>query len=355
MGTKSSITRRTFLRCTVSAVGLCGMAGKATVRAQAAHTQEELNPFAYDVSRLAQTDPKLIQYEEVGRFHSPHDGPRRIATGPSGQIYLAAGNYVSVVDAQGTTRLEIGLSSRARCVAAAPEGDIYVGLRDHVEVYDAKGQRRAAWESPGPRTWFTALAVTKNGIFAADAGNRVVLRYDADGKLSARFGAKNKSLNTPGFIVPSPFFDLGMHPDGLLRVTNPGRHRVEAYTPNGNFEFAWGKPSAAIEGFCGCCNPVNIAVLPDGKVVTCEKGLPRVKVYSEGVLESVVAGPESFSENAAASAKQDGSEFPHAGLDAAADAAGRIYVLDLVTADVRVMTRKSHARGSAGNGSGEGA
>jgi hypothetical protein len=130
--------------------------------------------------------------------------------------------------------------------------------------------------------------------------------------------------------------------DGLLRVNNPGRHSVEVYTAKGDLDSSWGKATAAIEGFCGCCNPVGLALLPDGRYVTCEKGLPRVKIYSaQGVFQSVVAGPESFPENARAGAQHDGSDGLLGGLDAAVDSQGRIYVLDLVAEDVRVMRAKA--------------
>ena len=81
---------------------------------------------------------------------------------------------------------------------------------------------------------------------------------------SAESAEKNADRNVPGFIVPSPFLDVMIHRDGLLRVNNPGRHRVEAYTFDGDLEGAWGKPTAAIEGFCGCCNPIAIAAWPTG-------------------------------------------------------------------------------------------
>jgi hypothetical protein len=214
-----------------------------------------------------------------------------------------------------------------------------VGLREHIEVFDANGRRRVSWDVPDRKSWLTALAVSGNDVFAADAGQRVLSRYDRAGRLVARLGEKNKERGVPGFIVPSPFFDVKLAPDGLLRVTNPGRHRVELYTPEGDFEGAWGEASMGITGFCGCCNPISLALLPDGRCVTCEKGLPRVKVYrADGRLESVVAGVESFTANARACGPSD---CTRGGLDAVADAQGRVYVLDRVTGDVRVMQRKA--------------
>ena len=60
-------------------------------------------------------------------------------------------------------------------------------------------------------------AVTETEVFAADAGNRVILRYDKSGKLLRRIGEKDKERNVAGFIIPSPFFDVEIARDGLLR------------------------------------------------------------------------------------------------------------------------------------------
>src|ERR1051326_107399 len=91
-----------------------------------------------------------------------------------------------------------------------------------------------------------------------------------------------------------------------------------------------GVTTTAIEGFCGCCNPIGISLLPNDRCVTAEKGLPRVKVYSSrGELESVIAGPELF----AADARRIDDESAPA-LDAAVDSRGRIFILDLARNEI---------------------
>jgi sugar lactone lactonase YvrE len=226
-------------------------------------------------------------------------------------------------------------------VAVTKDGLWYVGFREWIEVYDAKGDRQASWKSPAGRPWFTGLTVVGEDVFAADAGNRLVRRYDRAGKLVGRIGAKNKERQVPGLVLPSPYLDVEWHKDGLLRVNNPGRHRVELYTLDGDLELTWGKPSAAIDGFCGCCNPINLALLPDGSCVTCEKGLPRVKVYRpNGEFDCVVAGPETFPENARLGAGPGTGEGLKAGLDVVVDPQERLYVLDYATGTIRVMARK---------------
>lgn len=329
--------RREFFGAVAKSAALIGLVGGKDTRAD---TLATVNPFAYDVSRFQKTDPKLIAYEETSRWPLPRPEARRLALGPNGQLHLCAGNYITALTRTGQPGLEIALEGPACCVAVDADGTIFAGLRDHIEVFNSAGRRTAAWEPPDARTWLTGLAVTGTDLFAADSVQLVVLRYDKAGKILGHIGRKDAARNIPGFIVPSPFLDVFLHRDGLLRVNNPGRHQVEAFTLDGDLESVWGKPSAAIEGFCGCCNPIAIASLPDGRVLTCEKGLPRVKIYSaDGAFESVVAGPESFPENARACSSLN--DCVHGGLDAAVDSDGKIYILDIVAGDVRVMQRKT--------------
>lgn len=329
-------TRRNFFRNATGTMAILNVI--ASQRADAGEAAPK-NPFAYDVSHLQKTDPKLIAYEETFRLKAPHPQAKRIAIGADDTLYVCSGNYLTAMKPGGESLLEIATSEPTRCCAVARDGKIYLAVRDHVEVFDAKGQRKAVWESPGKKPWLTGIAAAENDVFVADAGNRVLLHYDQSGKLVRRIGEKDKEHNIPGFIVPSPFFDVELARDGLLRVNNPGRHRMELYTTDGDFEGSWGVTAMGITGFCGCCNPINFTLLPDGKYVTCEKGLPRVKIYgATGEFESVVAGVETFSENARACGPSDCTA---GGLDAAVDSQGRIYILDIVTGDVRVMQRKA--------------
>ena len=95
----------------------------------------------------------------------------------------------------------------------------------------------------------------------------------------------------------------------------------------------------AIDGFSGCCNPCSFALLPDGGFVTCEKGLPRVKIYdSQGGFVGVVAGPMEFAEGELA-LKGDWRQGSGGGLDVAVDGAGKILVLDPIARRVVSFVR----------------
>lgn len=323
--------------------GLAGAASLTALAAFGASRPKPTNPFAYDVRRFLVTDPQLLRYTEQQVFATPHPRPRAIALAPDGHLFVAADKYVSELKPDGTLLGEFALTEEARCLAVADDA-LYVGFRQRVEVFDRKGGRRATWEALPEKVYLTSLAVGANDVFAADAGRRMVLRYDRSGQLRGRIGERDPARNVPGFIVPSPFFAVRLGADGLLRVTNPGRHRVEVYTTDGDLEQSWGRAGAAIEHFCGCCNPVALTLLADGRVVTFEKGIPRVKLHeADGAFAGVVAGAESFAENARVCGPND---CTLGGLDGVADAAGRIYILDLVAANVRVMEPKDRVEKS---------
>jgi hypothetical protein len=205
-------------------------------------------------------------------------------------------------------------------------------------MYDAAGESAGVWdEGLGEKTILTSIAAAEEDVFVADAGNRVVLRYNAEGKLFGRIGDPDSNHNSRAFVIPSPYFDVAVTGSEVVSVANPGARRIEAYTFEGAWLGEWGKASADIGGFFGCCNPANFAVLEDGRFVTVEKGIPRVKVYSRrGDFECVVAEPRVL---APGETVVDETRDDHQVkvFDVATDSSGRILVLDPTNRAVRVF------------------
>jgi hypothetical protein len=298
--------------------------------------------FEYSLAEVKKIDPALFRFRQTGEIPLTLQQPRAVAAGPDDQIYVAGDRAVHVFAPNGTKRAELATSDEPRALAVAgphhaEPGRIYLGMKSRVEVLDAAGKRVAAWDDLGPKAMLTSIALGERDVLVADAGNRIVLRYDPAGKLLGRIGQKDPSKHIPGFVIPSPCFDVAMAADGLLRVVNPGAHRIEAYTLDGDLEAFWGSRGEGIEAFCGCCNPTNIALLPDGRFVTSEKGIPRVKVYrADGQLVAVVAGPETLAptETILEETRPD-HKLPV--FDVATDSRGRVLVLDPLAVKVRIF------------------
>ncbi len=281
--------------------------------------------FAYETKDLRPIPPDLIRYAERAAFDAGLAVPRAIAVDAGDKIYVAGDRAVVWFTTHGAPAGARARDGEPTCLAVGADGTWHVGLGGHVEVFDPAGARAAAWTPHGARSYITAIAAAPDAIFVADAGERLVLLYRPDGAFVRPIGGRDAARAIPGLVVPSPFLDLAMGKDGLLRVTNPGRRKVEAYSLEGDLCFAWGEAGAAIDRFCGCCNPVHLAVLPDGALVAAEKGLATVKVCEpDGALRCVVAGPDLLGENAL-------------GCDVAVDSRGRIVVLDPAAKKVRIF------------------
>jgi hypothetical protein len=273
--------------------------------------------------------------------------------GPEDRIYVAADRAVHIFRSDGTPHAVLRVEGQPSCLAVAAAGHIapgriYVGTGQQIELFDAAGAAAGTWPALGERSLLTSIAVAANDVFAADAGARVVLRYNNGGKIVGQIGRRDPDRQMPGFVIPSPYFDVVLGPDGEVCAVNPGALRIQIYTREGELEGFWGQASPGIDGFFGCCNPAHLAVLPSGQFVTSEKGIPRIKVYSDqGDFDCVVAGPRQLEMNDAAIGDPRVGEGQPV-FDIATDRHGRVLVLDPMARSVRVFSRKPSGPGANG-------
>lgn len=299
--------------------------------------------YTYDIEELAKIDPALILYSESGTsVETGFEKSKAITVDSQKNVYVAGDKAIRVFDSNAALVRTIELGAEARSLAVSAEGAVYTGVGDHIEVYDRNSKRIASWKSLGDSAVITSIALSKQGdVFVADAGNRIIIRYDSAGNEINRIGQKDAGKNVPGFLIPSPYFDLAIPRDGMLRAVNPGLGQIDAYTFDGDYEFSWGKQSVKVEGFCGCCNPINIAMLGDDSFVTCEKGINRIKVYDrDGNFKGVVAGPDELTPDTPQKICVFPEQCQSGGFDVATDQDSAVYVLDTIKNTVRIFRLK---------------
>ena len=290
--------------------------------------RSQSNPYEYKLDNLKNIDTTLITYSEINQIKPDVENPLAIAIDSKDQIYVCGENMLVKLDSDGNQILSFDIHSTAYCINVSPSEDIYLSKLDHIEVRKPDGTVKALWKIINERAVITSIATTADFVFAADAGNKIVYQYNLKGELIKEIGKKDTLTGAPGFIIPSPYFDLLIGTQGKLWVVNPGRHAFENYNFDGKLISSWERTSMQLEGFSGCCNPSHIALLSDGSYVTSEKGLERVKIHApNGDFKTVVAGPESFIEGTT-------------GLDLAVDSKDRIYVLDPIKKLIRVFEKK---------------
>jgi sugar lactone lactonase YvrE len=206
-------------------------------------------------------------------------------------------------------------------IAVGPEETIYVGQAGQVQTFDRQGKLLDTWRDPARMGLISAIGVTGASILLADVKDRCIRRYDRKGTFVKDIGKDNRMR---GFMIPNQHLDFAIDPEGVIHAPNPGKHRVESYALDGKLICHFGRfggPDTA--GFGGCCNPTNIALTRQGRVVVTEKADPRVKVYDALGKLLAVMGEKDF-------------DPACKNMDVAVDSGGRIYVADTVRLHVCV-------------------
>ena len=303
---------------------IAGLGGVVALLLVADRRPDLSEAFRYDIARHQQVDPKDVLFKETGELAPGLETISAVAVGPAGGVFVAGEDTLVAYGGDGAETARLVLTGTPHCLAVAPDGDVLLGMMDRVEVLDASGAPKATWDTLGGKARITSIVASEREVYVADAGHRIVLRFDRAGGLLGRIGEKDPEKEIPGFIVPSPYLDVAFDSHGALWAVNPGRHGLESYRPNGDPVTSWYRPSMEASGFCGCCNPTHIAFRNDGSLVTAEKGLSRVKLYSpDWKLLGLVAGPDAFDEDPL--------------RDLAVDARGRVFVVDGRRRAVRIF------------------
>lgn len=292
--------------------------------------------YDIDVKGMRAVDPALVKYKEVGKIETGMESPRGIAVAADGQIIVAGDRLVRVLQPDGRVSNSFVVSGDATAVATGQDGTIYIAMKDRIARFVAGSSLDGVteWTPLAKGSHITSMAVAKDVLYVADAGRLAgrVLKFDLSGKFLGEIATQDESKGILGIRTPSPHMDLAIAPDGNVWVANPGHHQLELYSPDGTLQRYWGNAGTTIDTFLGCCNPSDFALLSDGRIVTAEKGIARVKIYqSDGHFESVVATPDQFGGN-------------RAGLDLAADAQGRVLLLEPGTRGIRVFARADEGK-----------
>ncbi|WP_430972061.1 hypothetical protein [Sunxiuqinia rutila] len=285
------------------------------------------NPYAFDVSEYTTVDPSAIIYKEQKVLQLKVNQPKGIAY-KDGVIYVIADSSLILLNEQGQLLQNIQLDAEPTAIAVADQ--LWLALNNQVISFDQKGQEIQRWPAYNDRSVITSLAVSPRYVYVADAGNRLIYQCSPTGELIQEIGAENEQKAVPGFVIPSPYFDIDLNEEDYLWAVDPGRHSLENFNADGSMRSSWTVSSVQTEGFSGCCNPAHMAMMTEDRFVTSEKGIVRVKVYDQhGEYLGVVAAPNQFDEDSPAP-------------DVCVDDNGRVILLDFSRKQVRIFQPKEN-------------
>ncbi len=286
------------------------------------------NQYEYNIKNLKKVDTNLLCYHESFQIKPNASKLYGISIDKRDNIYVTADDKVFHYNRNGDSINSFKIDGKAGCIATGSKGELYLGFKDHLEIWDSSGKLITKWDRIPGLPFITCVAVDDSSVFIADAGNKIVHRYNFKGQLINQIGKKDPNKGIPGFFIPSPYFDVLIGHQNEIWAVNTGRHEFESYTKDGELISMFKKTSMTVDGFSGCCNPTNIAMLSDGSFVTSEKGIERVKIHSaNGDFKCVVASSDQFIEGTT-------------GLDLAVDSKDRIFVLDPGKGMIRIFKKK---------------
>jgi hypothetical protein len=230
-----------------------------------------------------------------------------------GQLYAAGDSEIKVFDAAGRLKQRWPASRPVLSVAVASDGAVYAGQLRQIEIFDRSGKLLDTWRDERLLGRVTAIGFTKDSVLAGDAADRAIRHFDHSGRFLNNIGKDNR---VNGLLIPNGVVDFGVDAQGTVYAANPGKHRVERYTPTGELLGHVGRfDGIDPAGFTGCCNPTNVAVRD--AIYTAEKAGPRVKAYDfSGKLLAVIA-TGLFDANCK-------------NMDIAVDLRNRVYAVDTV-------------------------
>jgi len=208
-------------------------------------------------------------------------------------VALLRNGAIKIFDKEGKLVQEFDSQVKnAAVVACGAKGTIYVvGVK--TEVLEGKvGNRVVKREEPVSAFCRTldatgkvvkdvdlqgAKAVTSGTflggrLLVADRTAGSVILYNVD------TGAKVSAVGR-GVRLCCGIFGFGVNARNEILIANLGAFKVDRYSADGKPIGSFGKRGADADSFHGCCNPVNIVALPDGRLMTAEKDTTRIKIY----------------------------------------------------------------------------
>lgn len=208
---------------------------------------------------------------------------------------LKADGILEIISANGKLikTIETGIKEGSKTVAVDAQDQIYVlenkqkvikkkvrgrtseyKMPDGVvcHVFNKDGKEIKSFECAG-MTSATGTRVIDNKLIVADYVKKQIVIFDKE---------SGKQLSKINDMRPCcGILDFSVNKNNELMVANLGAFRVQAYDMSGKQLLAFGKRGKDLDSFHGCCNPVSVATLNSGAIVTVEKDPTRIKIYSQ--------------------------------------------------------------------------
>jgi sugar lactone lactonase YvrE len=209
-------------------------------------------------------------------------------------------------------------------------GSLDLAFEEAVDPYEGKELVLSAEKSidqiglVSPRN----LEIARDGtIYILDTGNNQVVHIDQEGNILNSWGTFGSAES--GGALPGSFnepWGIAIDDDGNIYVADTWNHRIQKFSPEGQFITAWGRfgQRETPDSFWG---PRDVAIDPSGHVYVTDTGNKRIAVFDSAGVFVTEFGEVGFG---------DGQFDEPSGL--AMDENGNLYVADTWNQRIQVFT-----------------
>lgn len=185
------------------------------------------------------------------------------------------------------------ITGRAQALTIDKDGSIYVmdvqqraekrKIRGRVvEIKQPDGVVVLVYNLEGKELRKFPVADMVSATGAKVAGNKLVLADTRAAFLGIYDTQTGKLLSKMSNMRPCcNILDIDINEKNEILVADLGAFRVRSFDMEGNTILSFGNRGRELQDFHGCCNPVSVASLSTGAIVTVEKDPTRVKVFSK--------------------------------------------------------------------------
>ena len=153
-------------------------------------------------------------------------------------------------------------------------GNIIISFQDHISVFAPDGTRVQTFPAPTSKSFISGLALFQDYLFAADALQQKIYRYNKDGQLDLTIeqgSSRDDDGNVfPGFEIAFPYFSIAFDPEGILWASDTNHHQLIPFQQDGKW-LSLKKLNTDYSGSNHEFNPVNFLICQSRLFVLVEK------------------------------------------------------------------------------------
>ncbi|MGI6339830.1 MAG: hypothetical protein ACOXZV_10725 [Bacteroidales bacterium] len=232
----------------------------------------------------------VADWEIERTWSAPSGSLSAVAVGQNGNVFIGGESYVSAMTKE--LKWLWSVETEENITALAVSGDtVFAASRELIYLISNSGKLIVEWGPYEADCLITSVSASPRNVVFADAGNKRIFVLNKGGEVVAMMGQGDER-----FVIPSPYFDVAVS-GNLVFAANTGYRRIETWSIDGRKLSEFGEAGTAPGAFCGCCNPVHFAIVPQG-FLTAEKGINRIKILDkEGKFIAFVSVNNDFNQS----------------------------------------------------------